>query len=423
MNTSQNMVLVEQKLPNHTFPVDPTGEESFLVDLARALHAAGTPAYRLEEAIQTLGHRLATPVQVLSTPTALQLAFGTHSDRCRMTREQTEDVHLARVYELNRLIEQVQRGEISYAAAHFEVKRIVASPPPHRDWAVCSSFSLASASAACFFGGGALEVAIAGLIGLVVGLLSCFGRSVQAIDRLFTPLAAALAAVLALAAHRWIGDLAHSLVTLSSLIVLVPGLTITVAMGELVTRHLISGTSRFAQAAISLLGIGFGLALGRAVFFSALGIVDPPLAASPSPLPYFVEVIALFAAPIAFTVLFQARWKDAGWILAASLFGFFAARWGASWLGPALGASLGSLAVGVFGNSLSRLLGLPASIPTVPGIMLLVPGSLGFRSIDLFLTEQVMSGMESAMHMSMVAVSLVAGLLFANALVPPRRDL
>jgi uncharacterized membrane protein YjjB (DUF3815 family) len=59
----------------------------------------------------------------------------------------------------------------------------------------------------------------------------------------------------------------------------------------------------------------------------------------------------------------------------------------------------------------------------VPGLMLLVPGSVGFRSLASLLERDVVAGVDTAFSMLMVAVALVAGLLSANALVPPRKVL
>ena len=57
---------------------------------------------------------------------------------------------------------------------------------------------------------------------------------------------------------------------------------------------------------------------------------------------------------------------------------------------------------------------------SLPGILLLVPGSIGFWSLAALLESDVVSGVETAFRMVLVAVSLVAGLLLADAIVPPR---
>ena len=59
----------------------------------------------------------------------------------------------------------------------------------------------------------------------------------------------------------------------------------------------------------------------------------------------------------------------------------------------------------------------------MPGILLLVPGSIGFRSVAQLLDRDVVLGLETIFRMAFIAFSLVAGLLLANALSPRRRSL
>ena len=56
---------------------------------------------------------------------------------------------------------------------------------------------------------------------------------------------------------------ATSTATLAGLIVLIPGFMLTIAIRELSTRHLASGTARLVGAGITFLGIIFGVALGN----------------------------------------------------------------------------------------------------------------------------------------------------------------
>ena len=82
-----------------------------------------------------------------------------------------------------------------------------------------------------------------------------------------------------------------------------------------------------------------------------------------------------------------------------------------------------SLAVGLFGNAYARAFHKPAAVPIVPSLLLLVPGSLGVKSIASFLARDVVSGLELAFTLVALATALAAGLLVANLILPPRRAL
>ena len=82
---------------------------------------------------------------------------------------------------------------------------------------------------------------------------------------------------------------------------------------------------------------------------------------------------------------------------------------------------IGAFALGVLGNIYSRWLQRPAQVVVVPAMLLLVPGSLGFRAMSSLLGHQTLTGVETMFIMFVVAIAIVAGLLVANAVVSPRR--
>ncbi|MND08939.1 hypothetical protein D3C83_319000 [compost metagenome] len=59
----------------------------------------------------------------------------------------------------------------------------------------------------------------------------------------------------------------------------------------------------------------------------------------------------------------------------------------------------------------------------MPGIILLVPGSVGFRSLGFVMERDVFLGIDAAVVLLSTLIAIVAGLLFGNLLVPSRRNL
>ena len=72
---------------------------------------------------------------------------------------------------------------------------------------------------------------------------------------------------------------------------------------------------------------------------------------------------------------------------------------------------------------MATIRGWEAALIEVPGTLVLVPGSIGFRSITAMLENQVVSGLETAFRVLLIAMSLVAGLLMANLVMPRPRKL
>jgi uncharacterized membrane protein YjjP (DUF1212 family) len=315
-------------------------------------------------------------------------------------------------------MEDVEHGRATVGEGLERLERVATAPRRYPAGVTALAYGLASAGAARFFGGGLAEIAASFAIGpLIFGLGRLLPRRPASVE-LFEPLAAFVAAALALLLAR-VAPLDDRVVTLSSLIVLLPGLTLTTAMTELATRHLVSGVARFAGAAAVFLT----LLLGAALAWRLGGFLPPPaphVAVEPA---LWTEALALLLTPLAFAVLFEARARELPAIFLVSVAGYLAARAGAATLGADLAPFLGALVVGVLSNVYARVLDHPAIVPQTPGILLLVPGSLGYRSLVSFFERDALVGMEWAFQTGLVGVSLVGGLLAANALLPPRRAL
>ena len=393
--------------------------EAVLLRLGVALHAAGLPSHELEGALAETARTLGVEAQFFSTPTSLFTALGEgESQRTHLSRVEPGDPDLSRLVDLHRLVERVPEVKPTAAAVGRRLEEIRARPPRYGRALTTLAFGLASAGAAVFFGGGVGEVGASLGLGAGVGaLVQSLGRRGVS-PRVGEALGAFLLTVSAALLAWRLPALADRTVTLAGLIVLVPGLTLTVGLSELARNHWISGTARLAGAFTVFLTLGLGVALGQRVGSLLPGYVPSGPAA---PLGPWATWVALAVMPLAFTVLFRARPRDLGWILGAGWLGFLGARLGAATLGPELGAFAGAAVVGVVGNLASRWLGLPATVAQVPGIILLVPGSLGYQSVSSFLAQDVLTGVESAFRMVLVGASLVGGLFLSNAILASRR--
>ena len=60
-------------------------------------------------------------------------------------------------------------------------------------------------------------------------------------------------------------------------------------------------------------------------------------------------------------------------------------------------------------------------MPLVPGVLLLVPGSIGYRSLTMLLNQNVEPGLSAGMTAVLTAFALAGGLIVANVLVPPTK--
>ena len=139
------------------------------------------------------------------------------------------------------------------------------------------------------------------------------------------------------------------------------------------------------------------------------------------PLPAWTEMLAVVLAPLSFTVIMRARAVDALPILGVCVLAFFGGRAGSAALGPELGVFAGAFVAALASNLHARWRGLPVLVTLSPALMLLVPGSVGFRSIALMMDREVLDGIQAAFRMTIMFAALVAGLQVAGAAVPAPR--
>lgn len=410
--------------PEHAsaFRAPPPGPVvGFILRLGQALHQYGTPAHRLEEQLRQVSERFGVEGRFFTTPTSIFASFGpAEALQTSLIRVEPGEMDLERLTLLDELAHEVIHGRITPEQGAERVELILQSPVRYGRPITLLCWTVAAGAAARLFGGGPREIGVAAVSSLAIGVLDQLSHRNPRVSRVLEPVAAVLASALAVAAASIFGPLSVQVATLSGLIVLLPGLGLTVAINELATRHLISGTSRLTGAALVFLQLTFGVALGQRL--SELLPLPPPLVSAPT-LPLWTAIASLVVAAIAVGVLFRARPADIGWIVAAGAVAFGGARLGTRGLGAELGAFVGALVLGMASNVLARARNRPAVVTIVPGMMLLVPGSLGFRSLESLLARDVVAGVGTAFSMLLVAVAIAAGLLFANAVVPPRRVL
>jgi uncharacterized membrane protein YjjP (DUF1212 family) len=392
----------------------------FILSLGRALHTYGYSADRLEEVLASVSHRLGVIGQFFSTPTSIFAAFGPQDEQQTfLMRVRPGDQDLGKLGALDEVTVLVSAGKLTPAQGARRVAEIVAAPPLYGDAATTLAYGVSSGAVSRFLGGGVEEILVATTIGIVLGLLAIVARRWLGLGRVFEAVASLVGSAIATAAGWYFGPLSVFTATLAGLIVLVPGLTLTTAMTELATRHLSSGIARLSAAVAIFLEIGFGVALGNQLMTAIVGQVPSARAET---LPPWTLYAALVLVPLAFTVLLRAMPRDTGWIVLSGVVAFVGSRIGTHVLGAELGLFIGALAVGIGSNVYARLLDRPVAITQVPGVLLLVPGSIGYRSLAALLDREVVSGVETAFQMVMTAVSLVAGLLIANIVSPQRKS-
>lgn len=419
-----NVPLAEDVLDQHdNLPADADPRASLILRLGRALQELGSPAHRLESAMQLVADRLGLQGQFFSSPTGLFAALGDgHNQQTYMIRARNGDINLSKLSDINEVLMQLEQEQLSVHTAAVQIQKITEQADQAGPFSVIAAFTLTSAAVSSFFGGSWYDMGASLIVGFLIGLLAVSTSYFDAIKRGFEPFAAMIAAFVATVIANYTAQGHAMLVTMAGLIILIPGLTFTVSVRELATGQLVSGSSRMAGALVLFMTLGLGVMLGMYLGEVLTGTDHLNNPVSP-PVPVWVHYAALIPVTYGFTVLFKARVRDSIWILIACFIAIQGMNLGNWLLDPKLAVSMAAFLVGCSGNLFSRITRRPAGIMQMPGTMLLVPGSLGFRGLTALLQDDVVNGIQIAFNASLTAVALTTGLLMASIVIPPKRDL
>jgi uncharacterized membrane protein YjjP (DUF1212 family) len=404
----------------------------FITDFARRLHLAGVSAARLEGAVQSTAKAIGVDCEIWSSPTGILLSIGEPDDassqQTRVLRPDPAEPNLSDLVALDRIAEDVIVGKVDVIEASNRLRALDRPPPPHHAMWSIVAFGLAAAAVAGLLRTSWLDIAVAGALGLVIGGIAVPARSRPHLSAASEAIAATVATVLAAAFAHFVSPLSIQTVVIAALIVLMPGLSLTTAVNELASRQLVTGTARFAGAMIVLFKLIFGSVAGAQIV-NALGWT--PRTIQGTTLPAFVEVVAALVAAFSFAILFRAKRRDVPIVMGSAVLGYVLTRVASGWFAPsdiagvtfAGGVFFSSLVMAALANVYGRVAARPATLVRLPSIMLLVPGSVGFRGLASLMERDYTLGLETGVAVLSALVALMAGLLFGSVLVPPRRYL
>ncbi len=239
------------------------------VELGCQLMISGAEIYRVEESVRRLlqAYGLESP-EVFAIPNCVIVSITTPEGHpiTRMRRIAGHGTDIELLERCNALCRQlcVQRPPLDEAQARLAA--LSDHFPRHASWQILLGYGMTSAFFAPLFGGDLADSLAALMGGLMLGACMLYGSRFMGANSFFrTVISSTIGSLLALLLVRL--GIGHNIdnVTIGILMLLVPGVSLTNAMREIMAGDIISGLSRAASSILTAAAIAIGSAVGLAI--------------------------------------------------------------------------------------------------------------------------------------------------------------
>jgi len=212
-----------------------------------------------------------------------------------------------------------------------------------------------------------------------------------------------------------LGSANHTAGFISSVLFLVPGFPLVASLLDILHHQTLTAITRFAYAMMILFAATFGLFIVNALV--DFNVTPPPPLELGIALMLVLRAIASFAGGCGFAILYNSSIPtvlavgflslvgnelrlilyDAGMLLASATF-------------------IGSFMVGIIASIGFHRLNVPRIALTVPGIIVMVPGTYAFQMVVLFNKGHVLEALQAAGSLGFVIGAMAMGLAAAQFL-------
>ncbi|PRY30862.1 uncharacterized membrane protein YjjP (DUF1212 family) [Pseudosporangium ferrugineum] len=383
--------------------------QQFLLFLGSALTAAGEAVNRIEERLCRVAAAYGAPqarVSVLPTYVVVALRPGRPAT-LEPTRQLRGGLRLDQTAALFEVLRSAEQGGLPPDQGSRQVQAVIDMPPRFGVTVRVLGHAVLTVGICLILHPTWGDLILAGLFGVLVGLLRLAGARFTGLQMLMPVIAAFSVAALTflLAGPGWAGSDLRAMV--APLVTFLPGATLTMAVIEISAAEMITGSSRLVTGFLQLLLLTFGI-LGAA---QAVGIPPANLGARAT------AGVAGAAAPwlgafivgIGSYLLHSGPRRSLGWLCLVLYAGWIGQYLGGLMLGGYLSGFVGAVTLTVVAYTVELLpSGPPALVSFLPGFWLLVPGALSLIGMTEYLSRDVVRGAEDLLGAvgSMVAVAL-----------------
>ncbi len=383
----------------------------------------GGETYRAEDTVLRMAGALGlSDPNVFAVPSGLFISFidETGEQHTSISRVHLGGTHLSRVNRVNEISRALASGRMQPDELLAELRMAERLGDGQSTWYAPLMAFFTSAAFAVMFGGGWLEALLGGFCGALTQLVPrLLPSSDVSVGMSSTLLSSVLCAFIPLTFRAVTGLCATEVVIAAAIMPLVPGLSMTNAMQDILRGDMISGVGHCARA-IMISAMVAGGALVGTHFASSLGLMAQS-AMPPSSLPFALQAIIAFIssylAGFGFGLLLSAPRKAVIWGAFLGALGYFV-YWICMQFGMAETASmfLGAMSAAIGTQMAARRFKMIATAFMTIAILPMVPGLGLYRAMSALAQGQLVNGGAIAAHTMGLIIMIALGIALGYSL-------
>ena len=391
-----------------------------LTDLAATMgyHLAmsGAETFRVEDTIHRILRAYGVECEVFAIPNCVSVSLEAANGKplMLMRRIGFHGNDLEKLEKLNELSRRIcaEKPEVDEAMAWLH--QTLAACRTYRTGIFYLGNMLVGLGFCLVFGGTLRDCLWAGVMGLIIGLVTRFMDRQEANPFFSTILASCLMALPAYAAAGlgWLNNPDAAII--GALMILVPGLLITNSMRDIIYGDTNSGVVRIVQVFLSAFAIALGTAAAWRVTAPIYGIGAVVESAS-LVWPAWAQALAVFVGCYGFSILFNIHGR---WMVLCVLGG--TATWMIYLLCQALGLDVytmnlyATLFAALYAEVMARVRRCPVTPYLVLAIFPLLPGAGVYYTMSLGLQGEMLDALRKGLETAGIAGSLAVGILLVS---------
>jgi len=392
----------------------------FSADVGHALMVSGAEIYRVEESLRRIFLAYDEPSgEVFALPHCLIVSMsGDGEPATRMRRAAASPIDIELLESMNALCRRLCAETPDYETAKVWLAEAKTVRRHHSVWGEMLGYVLGTSFFALFFGGNEWDAAFAAVAGILIFLTQKAMRRSGGSFFIRAFVGGAMAGATALGAAILVPACSMEYITIGAIMTLVPGITLTNGVRDIMVGDTVSGISKLCEAlliaAAIALGVGVALGAGMLAGVSALGTGH-----GAESVPVALKSLYAALACAGYCILYNTRGTGLcicafGGAVATAVYTLAA---GASGGNAMLATFVAAVAVSVYSETMARIRKCPVTAYQLVAMFPLVPGGGIYYTMSAVIDGDL--DLAGALGVSTLGIAgmISLGLLVVSALV------